>query len=263
MDVNNQSSLTAYKRGYTLRGMETMATRVRARRKKLGISQGALAELVGCSQPMIAKIEKGAETALIIELARALQTTPEYLRGETNEEEFGGSETRSSNPLLPPDKGNVLVWERREDLPDDPSRVWIDRYDYRFSAGDGTVQWEVREKRALPFDGGFFDKIGSRPKDCKLCVVRGDSMEPYLFNRDMMMVDSAKTNIRDGRVYAVIFEDESLVKQVFKQVGGSLVLHSYNSSKYPDKEIPADKLEYLKIAGEVIYRSGSGPAGGN
>lgn len=164
---------------------------------------------------------------------------------------------------LPADKGNVLVWESESDLPDDPSRVWIDRYDYRFSAGDGTVQWEVREKRALPFDGGFFQKIGSRPQDCKLCIVRGDSMEPYLFNRDMMMVDSAKTSIRDGRVYAVIFEDEALVKQVFKQIGGSLVLHSYNSPKYPDKEIPADKLEYLKIAGEVIYRSGTGPAGGN
>lgn len=37
--------------------------------------------------------------------------------------------------LLPADKGNVIVWERPEDLEPDEDRVWIDRYDYRFSAG--------------------------------------------------------------------------------------------------------------------------------
>lgn len=164
---------------------------------------------------------------------------------------------------IAPEKGNVLVWESPDDLPGDDKRVWVDRYDYSFSAGDGRVQWEVREKKALPFDRGFFEKLGSRPKDCKLCVARGDSMEPYLFNRDMVMVDTAKKVIRDGRVYAVIFEGEALVKQIFKTVGGGIVLHSYNASRYPDKEIPPEKMELVQIAGEVIYRSGSGIAGGN
>ncbi|ALS64906.1 S24 family peptidase [Pandoraea apista] len=201
----------------------------------------------------------GEKVARAIEQAWGGQLPPMWL-----DQQDGGQPISEMRKVeLPAEKGNVLVWENPEDLPEDTGRVWIDRYDYRFSAGAGTIQWEVRQKRALPFDGSFFQKIGSRPQDCKLCIVRGDSMEPYLFNRDMMMVDSAKTNVRDGRIYAVLFEDEALVKQVFKQVGGGLVLHSYNSSKYPDKEVPADKLEYLRIAGEIVYRSGSGPAGGN
>lgn len=257
ININNQGSLTNYKFSYTVSAMTTMATRVRERRKEIGMTQKALADAVGCSQPMIRKIEAGSETALIIELARALKTTPEYLRGETDAKEaYAGS-------LLPPDKGNIITWEHPEDLPDDPNRVWIDRYEYYFSAGTGMIQWEVREKHALPFDAGFFQKLGSKPQDCKLCIVRGDSMEPFLFNRDLVMIDSSKTAVKDGRVYAVVFEDEALVKKVFKQAGGGLVLHSYNHQHYPDKQIPADKLEYLKIAGEVIYRSGSGPAGGN
>lgn len=164
--------------------------------------------------------------------------------------------------LLPDDKGNVIVWERPEDLEPDENRVWIDRFDYRFSAGSGVMQWEVRQKKALPFDIGFFKALGVRPQDCRLAQVHGRSMEPYLFHRDMMMICSAKTAVKDGLIYAVYLEDEQLVKQIFKEPDGSLRLHSYNP-EWPDKVIHIDQLERLHVAGEVIYRSGSGLAGGN
>jgi hypothetical protein len=186
--------------------------------------------------------------------------------GKHTSPDVGASDTSQDDALikrlLPDDKGNVVVWERPEDLEPDDNRVWIDRYDYHFSAGTGLIQWEVREKKALPFDVGFFKALGSKPKDCKLLTVRGDSMEPFLFNRDMMMIDSTRVHVRDGKVYAIYFEDEPLVKQIFKQVGGGIVLHSYNS-RYPDREVPAESMALVKIVGEVIYRSGSAMAGGN
>ncbi|WP_231753056.1 MULTISPECIES: S24 family peptidase [Burkholderia] len=163
---------------------------------------------------------------------------------------------------LPEDKGNVLVWEHPEDLPPDDDRVWLDKYDYKFSAGTGLIQWEVREKKQLPFDVGFFKALGVKPQDCKLVQVHGRSMEPYLFNRDMMMICTTRTHVRDGRVYAVYFEDEPLVKQIFKEPEGALRLHSYNP-EFPDRVVTADQLGGLQIAGEVMYRSGSGLAGGN
>lgn len=164
--------------------------------------------------------------------------------------------------LLPDDKGNVVTWERPEDLEPDDNRVWIDRYDYRFSAGTGLIQWEVRQKKALPFDVGYFRALNSNPRDCKLLIVHGDSMEYYLFNRDTMLVDTAKTHVRDGHIYAIYFEEEPLVKQIFKEVGGGIRLHSLNP-KYPDRTVPPELLERVVIVGEVIGRSGSGFAGGN
>jgi hypothetical protein len=164
--------------------------------------------------------------------------------------------------LLPEGKGNVTTWETPDDLEPDHDRVWIDRYDYRYSAGNGVIQWEVRQKKALPFDIGFFRALGVRPQDCRLAQVHGRSMEPYLFNRDMMMICTAKTRVKDGLIYAVTFEDEPLVKQIFKEPEGALRLHSYNP-EFPDKIIAAEQLEGLQIAGEVVYRSGSGLAGGN
>nr|WKF61901.1 HTH-type transcriptional regulator PrtR [Paraburkholderia busanensis] len=164
--------------------------------------------------------------------------------------------------LLPEGSGNVVTWETPDDLEPDEDRVWIDRYDYRYSAGNGVIQWEVRQKKALPFDIGFFKALGVRPQDCRLAQVHGRSMEPYLFHRDMMMICMAKKRVRDGLIYAVTFEDEPLVKQIFKEPEGALRLHSYNP-EFPDKIIAADQLEGLQIAGEVVYRSGSGLAGGN
>lgn len=152
------------------------------------------------------------------------------------------------------DNGNVRTWESADEV--DDGRVWVDRADYHFSAGNGHIQWEVRQKRALPFSKEFFEAIRSKPENCKLVNVRGDSMEPFLFNRDMMMVDTSRVAIRDGLVYAIYFADEAWVKQIFKTPNG-LILHSYND-KYPDRILDSENASDLKVIGEVVYRSGSG-----
>jgi phage repressor protein C with HTH and peptisase S24 domain len=250
----------------------TFGTRLKQARKEAGLTQKELATKAGIKQATISELEndKYQGSAFAPQLAASLGVHALWLANERGPKHISAPEDSPSTEdgdslikrLLPEGKGNVVVWERPEDLEHDEDRVWIDRYDYHFSAGSGLIQWEVRQKKALPFDIGFFKALGSKPKDCRLLTVRGDSMEPFLFNRDMMMVDSTKTAIRDGKVYAIYFEDEPLVKQIFKQVGGGIVLHSYNP-KYPDREVPAESMALVKIVGEVIYRSGSAMAGGN
>lgn len=62
-----------------VRSME-MADRIKQRRRELKMSQKVLSELAGISQPAIVKIEKGAETAHVVMLAKALQVTPDWLQ---------------------------------------------------------------------------------------------------------------------------------------------------------------------------------------
>jgi phage repressor protein C with HTH and peptisase S24 domain len=252
--------------------MDTFADRVRATRLERGMSQAQLATASGISQSTIAQIESSRNkgTKNIVELARALKVNPQWLlRNEGPKTGLylpaltGMPEGEDALTQLDQAGGGIVTWEKEEDLPADEDRAWIDRYDYHFSAGTGLIQWEVREKKALPFNRAFFRALGSDPKNCRLLVTRGDSQEPFLFNRDLFMVDVTRTRIKDGAMYAIYFEDEPLVKRVFKQAGGGLVLNSYNATKYPDKYIQPDKMEYVRIVGEVIYRSGSGPAGGN
>jgi SOS-response transcriptional repressor LexA len=68
--------------------METIGERVRHRRAQLGMSQEELAKVAGLKQSDISKIERGIirRTTAVIELARALQCSPNYLAlGEESE----------------------------------------------------------------------------------------------------------------------------------------------------------------------------------
>ncbi|MEN4919690.1 S24 family peptidase [Achromobacter spanius] len=254
--------------------MEHIAARLKAARSHRGISQAALAKMVGCGQSSIASIENGRNhsSALLLPIAVALRVNPVWLMagtGEMLDPIVAGDKSVFEQSFDPSDEGliqkaaarqeagMIRLWDREEDLEPDENRVWVDRWDYQVCAGDGLIQWEIRQKQALPFTMDFFRAIGSKAKDCRLLMVRGDSMEPFLFNRDMVMVDVTKTTVRDGVVYAVAFEHEGLVKQIFKQTGGGLILHSYNP-RYPDRVVEAEELDRLIIIGEIKYRSGSG-----
>ena len=60
--------------------------RIAERRKAKGLSQGALAERAGLSQPTIGKLESGISSgsSFMHRIARELDTTPAYLAGETD-----------------------------------------------------------------------------------------------------------------------------------------------------------------------------------
>lgn len=266
----------------------TLAERVRLARKIRGLSQVDLARKLKTGQSTVASIENGRNkgSGYLVHIAAALGVNSIWLatgRGEMEISNWAeekdrrlrsmGVETRrlpvdigqglaalnQPEPTEPVDNG-IQLWDSPEDLPPDPSRVWVDRFDLICSAGGGAVQWEVRQKDALPFTRNFFRAIGCRPEACKLVNVRGDSMEPFLFDKDMMMIDTTRTQIRDGAVYAVCFEGEMLVKQIFKQSGGALTLHSYNA-RYPDRMVQANEATNFEILGQVVYRSGSGLPG--
>jgi phage repressor protein C with HTH and peptisase S24 domain len=224
-------------------------------RMEAGLSQAELAKQLGAGQSTIASIENGRNqsSGRLVEIAQLLKVDPAWLASGKEPQRAGAMDTVEA-------QDQIVVWEKLSDLPPDDNRAWIDRYDLLCSAGTGIVQWEIRQKQALPFTIDFFKAIGSKPEHCRLASARGNSMEPFLFDRDMIMIDISKTAVRDGNIYAVRFEDETLVKQLFKQAGGALMLHSYNA-RYPDRIVPATDETSFQVIGQVIYRSGSGLPG--
>jgi phage repressor protein C with HTH and peptisase S24 domain len=73
------------------------------------------------------------------------------------------------------------------------------------------------------------------------------------------VVDYKATNLIDGKVYVLAYQNEVYVKRLFKRPGGGLTIRSDNPDKarYPDMEVlPAD-AEHVEIIARVVAVSGA------
>ena len=61
-----------------------------------------------------------------------------------------------------------------------------------------------------------------------MIAVAGDSMEPDLYNGDLIVVDHSQTVLRDSNIYAVRFSDSLFVKRIQRAPGGRILLLSKN-----------------------------------
>jgi phage repressor protein C with HTH and peptisase S24 domain len=80
----------------------------------------------------------------------------------------------------------------------------------------------------------------------------GDSMEPTIAKRSLVLVDTAQTRLSAGGVYCLRVEAELYIKRVQRNLDGTLVLHSDNKL-YEPMRIRRDDLPLTAIVGRVVY----------
>lgn len=260
--VNNERSLTGYNQGYTLPNMETMGDRVRRRRKELGMSQAELAAAAGCSQPSIKKVEAGGNTTLILEIAKALQVTPDWLKSGPDSADNVNSPSakegqrehgRQSLSLRP-----IVAWDEEAELGDE--YIFLPRLRVKLSAGDGTLVYEIDDKgQRQAFRKAWAVRLGVREESAATMVADGMSMEPRIQDGDSLVVDYKETWITSGKVYALTFAGEFYVKRLFKRPDGGIRIVSDNPDKtrFPDWEVEAAALNNLQVVARVIAVSGA------
>lgn len=224
--------------------MDTVSSRIAQRLKELNLKPTNLAADIGASRGTVSMWLSGSTNPTgerLIKTARFLQTTPEWvLTGNEPQEKF-----KAASPLV----------VTKEDY--QHSFIWIDVVNIHFSCGDGiSIEYHYEEiMDSLPFMPDFFTKRGVKPENTKIMVASGDSMEDYIYDHDLFAVDLATTEVKDGDIYAVYFEGEAMLKQIFKEEGGVLVLHSKNP-KYPDKRVTEKNGHGFKVIGRQFWRSG-------
>lgn len=152
----------------------------------------------------------------------------------------------------------ISLYNSLDELPPETT-VLIAHVDVALSAGNGRETWHIEEKPPLPFLADYIRRLDcSSPKNLVAVKVRGDSMEPRLFDGDTVVVDRADQRIpASGGVFAVVYAGEMLVKRLFKLPDGSIDIVSDNNS-YRSFVVPPDQLEHIDIVGRVKYRSGTG-----
>lgn len=225
---------------------------------KHGINPNVLAKATGVQQPTIHRILKGESddprTATIQPLADYFGVTVEFLR--TNDAE--GSDAIGERVVK---DANVVAHHPEDMTPLDS--IQIKEYRVSFSAGNGrTANYDViEESEPATYRLSWFHKTGIKPKNAKRFKVVGDSMEPFLFAGDSVLIDTSETDparIAEGKVYAIRYGDDLRIKRLFRRLDGTLILRSDNPA-YKDEEVPPELAEeHISILGRVRDKSGAG-----
>ncbi|WP_333827756.1 S24 family peptidase [Pararhodobacter sp.] len=129
----------------------------------------------------------------------------------------------------------------------------IPRLKAELSAGDGTFDNHNSISELIAFRLDWLARLGVSPGNCCLVTVRGDSMRPNLHSGDLALIDTARTNMRNGHVYA--FNDidgQTRVKRLERPEGETLLLRSDNPEFSTEIRRGVD-MNRISILGQVVW----------
>lgn len=152
--------------------------------------------------------------------------------------------------------------ERTSSEPGSPSSadyILIPRYDARAACGDGYLNDHVEVNGGLAFRRDWVKGLGAKPDDLSVIYAEGESMEPYIFAGDVVLIDTGCVEPRDRQVYALRRQDGSIIiKRMIQHVLGGWAIRSDNpdKGKYPDEPVTESGLDEIPILGRVVWRGG-------
>ena len=229
---------------------------LRARRKELGLTQQNIADIWGIKSVNVSDWERGKgmpEAARLGALAKRLGMNISELMGEAAPRlDTTGSADGS--------RGASHVSARHPDDPRGDDVVYVPESRIEFAAGNGrNAMYElIEDEEPASYRLSWFQKNGINPDRVRRFRVSGESMEPMLFDRDTILVNTDEVNIIDGKMYAIRYDDELRVKYLFRKLDGTLTLRSVNPL-FKDEEVPPQLAsEHISVIGRVRDRSGTG-----
>ena len=126
------------------------------------------------------------------------------------------------------------------------------------AAGDGHANHSEDVIEYLAFRRDWLRRLGVAPSNAVLARAAGDSMQPCVWDGDMVLIDRSKTDVpvrattaRRGRspVYAFLDDGQARIKRIERPDEGQVILLSDNP-EYPPEFA---KIENLSIIGKVLW----------
>lgn len=212
--------------------------------KKNGGNQSELARFVQVSPQAVQKWIAGESEPRGANLTRAAQflgVTPAYLKFGTGIEDIAHALPQDYAPVVPYDNDN-------------PEFVEIRKVKLSLQAGivGFAVESEVVDGRPISYNRHWLQEQGLDPKDLIAIKVKGESMEPSLYEGDTVVINTADRIPKDGVAFAINYEGESVVKRMERDVG-----EWWLSSDNPDKSRYSRKICRGKeciIIGRIVQK---------
>lgn len=156
----------------------------------------------------------------------------------------------SKFPMYP-----MEIWD--DETPLGPDEVELPFFqEVELSAGKGSEVMLETGGRKLRFGRRTLQRKGVSPEAAACVPVTGNSMEPVLPDGSTAGIDTAATQVQDGKMYAIDHSGQLRVKLLYKLPGGGLRVRSYNAEEHPDERYEGDYVsEHIRIIGKVFWYS--------
>ncbi|MEH3087416.1 MAG: LexA family transcriptional regulator [Xylophilus ampelinus] len=207
-------------------------------RKHARLTQVQLARAVGMAQGTLAEAEKTASgSSYTAQLAAATGVRPAWLASGEGDMLAG----KSSEPV-------------QIDLENHPDVQAIRTVRLRLRAGIHGFSVDVDQDAGPPIflPAEWLNKRGLKPEHMLGLPVHGDSMEPTLYDGDQVVINTASTEPRDGKIFAINYEGEAVIKRLVRDAG-----RWWLSSDNADQRRFARKLcgeASCLLLGELVFR---------
>ncbi len=208
--------------------------RLREERKRLGLTQTEFGETGGVKLFAQSNYENGKRTPSADYLAAIAK------RGVDVAYVVTGDKSIQTSKSIVGDQSSSLVE--------------IPVYDLEAAAGHGAPLDAENVSYTFPLPSEFLDENGLNVSQCIMLTVRGDSMEPTLFDGDIVLVDKS-INKPDG-VFLISSDGELRVKRVQRVAGGAYILISDNT-RYREELIPPTALDTISLLGKCVLKISS------
>lgn len=149
----------------------------------------------------------------------------------------------------------IDTWSDETPLDDDEVEIPFFK-EVELAAGKGSEVMLETGGRKLRFGKRTLQRKGIPPEAAAAAVVTGNSMEPVLPDGSTVGVDTSRTQVTDGQMYAINHEGQLRVKVLYRTPGNGLRLRSYNSDEHPDERYDGTYVaEHIRIIGKVFWYS--------
>jgi len=214
----------------------TLGERIKERLNAVGLSQAELARRIGVTQPAITHLIKRGTggTAHLHKIARELETTPEYLNGE------------SETAALPDGAQPIAV----DVVTIDPDQVEIDMIDLAFGMGGTFIDTDHVNIEKVGFSRKWLRQFThSAPSQLFTTKGIGDSMQPTISDHDIVVVD--RSDLRPefaDKIWAIVFGGVGMIKRLRPMPDGSVLISSDNQLVRDARAVDGE----LHIIGRVV-----------
>lgn len=219
--------------------------RLRQARKRAGLTQDEAARSLKVTFGAVSQWELGntrPNGANLLGLAKLYRVSPEWITT--------GADTRDEATWA----GSLDPWDAGTPLGDDEVELPLYR-EVEMACGAGMYAVEENQGEYLRFSKSSLRKAGVEASAAGCAYVSGDSMEPVLPDGACVGIDTLKTSVKDGDMYAIDHGGLLRVKQLYRLPGGGVRARSINPD-YGDEDITPEKMQDgFRIIGRVFWYS--------